>query len=260
MKLADKIVVITGAAKGLGRDVTLKLASEGAHLVMAGRDTAALDLVAGEVAALGRRATVVKTDLRLPADVANMVETAKSFGGGRIDVLVNAAGVSARDPAPVWDQPTDDFGRFFDTNVRGVFHTMKFALPVMITQKSGRIINVGGTFGHKGVEGNSLYAASKWALRGLTKSAAVEAGKHGVTVNIVAPGGVEGPSFDGWLEEEARRRGVPARDMLDRFVGGAALKRLSSANDIAEAITFLASDAARNITGQDMLVDGGTIM
>jgi len=260
MRLADKLVVITGAAKGLGRDVSLTLAREGAHLVMAGRDTAALDRVAAEVSALGRRSLVVRTDLRVPSDVEAMISAAAVFGSGRIDVLVNAAGVSARDPTPVWDHPTDDFGRFFDTNVKGVFHTIKYVLPIMIAQKAGRIVSVGGTFGHKGVEGNALYAASKWALRGLTKSTAVEAGRHGVTVNIVAPGGVEGPSFDGWLAEEAARRGIEPAAMLERFVGGTALKRLSRAADIAEAIVFLASDAARNVTGQDLLVDGGTIV
>jgi NAD(P)-dependent dehydrogenase (short-subunit alcohol dehydrogenase family) len=260
MRLKDKIVIVTGAAKGLGRDVTLTLAREGAHLVIAGRDTGALDAVAAEIEGLGRRATVVRCDLREVGDVAAMVDAAKGFGGGRIDVLVNAAGVSARDPTPIWDTPSEDFHRFFDTNVKGVFHTIKCVLPVMIAQRSGRIVSVGGTFGHKGVEGNALYAASKWALRGVTKSAAVEAGRHGVTVNIVAPGGVEGPSFDGWLAEEAARRGVEASAMLERFVGGTALKRLSSATDIAEAILFLASDAARNITGQDLLVDGGTIV
>ncbi|MBY0362582.1 MAG: SDR family oxidoreductase [Phreatobacter sp.] len=260
MRLRDKITIITGAAKGLGRDVTLALAEEGAHLVMVGRDVDALQGVAEEVAALGRRVEVVKADLREPGEVAAMVHKARDFGGGRIDVLVNAAGVSARDPVPLWDQPVEDFARFFDTNVKGVFLTMKYVLPTMIGQKSGRIVNVGGTFGHRGVEGNSLYAASKWALRGVTKSAAVEAGRHGVGINIVAPGGVEGPSFDGWLAEEAARRDIAPAAMFDRFVSGAAMRRLSRASDIANAIVFLASDASRNITGHDLLVDGGTIM
>jgi NAD(P)-dependent dehydrogenase (short-subunit alcohol dehydrogenase family) len=260
MRLQNKITVMTGAAKGLGRDVTLALAAEGADLVLVGRDAGALDAVAEEVRALGRRAAVVRTDLREPSQVETMAKAAHAFGEGRIDVLVNAAGVSARDPVPIWDQPPEDFGRFFDTNVKGVFLTMKFVLPYMIARKAGRIVNVGGTFGHKGVEGNSLYAASKWALRGVSKSAAVEAGRHGVCVNIVAPGGVEGPSFDGWLAEEADRRGIDNAVMYERFVSGAALKRLSRACDIADAIIFLASDAARNITGQDLLVDGGTIL
>jgi 3-oxoacyl-[acyl-carrier protein] reductase len=260
MRLRDKITVMTGAAKGLGRDVTLALAREGAHLVLVGRDESALEKVAEEVRSVGRRAAVVRTDLREPAEVEAMARAAHAFGDGQIDVLVNAAGVSARDPVPIWEQPPEDFGRFFDTNVKGVFLTMKFVLPYMIARRAGRIVNVGGTFGHKGVEGNSLYAASKWALRGVSKSAAVEAGRHGVCINIVAPGGVEGPSFDGWLAEEAERRGIPRDEMHDRFVSGTALKRLSRASDIADAIVFLASDAARNISGQDLLVDGGTIV
>jgi 3-oxoacyl-[acyl-carrier protein] reductase len=260
MRLQDKITIMTGAAKGLGRDVTLALAAEGAHLVLVGRDAAALEKVADEVKGLGRRVAVVRTDLRMPCEVEAMARAANEFGQGRIDLLVNAAGVSARDPVPIWDQPAEDFGRFFDTNVKGVFLTMKFVLPYMIARKTGRIVNVGGTFGHKGVEGNSLYAASKWALRGVSKSAAVEAGRHGVCINIVAPGGVEGPSFDGWLAEEAERRGIGNAEMHDRFVSGTALKRLSRASDIADAILFLASDAARNITGQDLLVDGGTVL
>lgn len=260
MLLKDKIVIITGAAKGLGRDATLLLGREGAHLVLAGRDTAALESVASEVRALDRKAIVVRTDLRNAAEVEAMARSASAFGNGRIDILINAAGVSARDPKPLWDQDEKDFAPFFETNVKGVFHTMKFVLPFMIAGNYGRVINVGGTFGHKGVAGNSLYAASKWALRGLSKSAAVEAGRYGITVNIVAPGGVEGPSFDGWIAEEAARRGLERDAVFRQFVEGTALKRLSRASDIAATILFLASDHARNITGQDILVDGGTVI
>ncbi len=109
---------------------------------MVGRDIDALQGVAEEVLGLGRRVVVVKADLREPGEVAAMVHKARDFGGGRIDVLVNAAGVSARDPVPLWDQPVEDFARFFDTNVKGVFMTMKYVLPTMIGQKSGRIVNV----------------------------------------------------------------------------------------------------------------------
>ena len=137
---------------------------------------------------------------------------------------------------------------------------MKHALPRMIAAGNGSVVNIGGTFGFKGVRDASLYGATKWTLRGLTKSAALEAGAAGVRVNMVSPGGVDGPRLTRQLGEQAEREGLTYEEVYARFCGTAALGRMSSDADVASAVVFLLSGAARNVTGQDLLVDGGTIL
>lgn len=259
MRLEGRIAVVTGGAKGVGRTITLALAREGCAVALLGRDEAAMREAAAEVEARGREAGTWRADIREDSEVAAAVR-ATHARFGRIDILVNAAGVSARDPAPVWEEDPERFRLYFDTNVLGTFLTMRHVLPLMIAQGAGRIVNIGGTFGFKGVAGLSLYAGSKWALRGLTKSAALEAGPHGVNVNLVAPGGIEGPSLESWMEQEAAKRDVTVEAFRDGFLAGTALRRLSSPDDVADLVLFLVSEDSRLIAGQDVLVDGGTIV
>ena len=259
MRLEGRIAIVTGAAKGVGRAITLTLAREGCSVAMLGRDEAAMLEAAADVEAIGREAGTWRADVREDSEVAAAVRAAH-VRFGRLDILVNAAGVSAGDPAPVWEEDADRFRLYFDTNVLGTFLTMKHVLPVMIEQGAGRVVNIGGTFGFKGVAGLSLYAGSKWALRGLTRSAALEAGPHGINVNLVAPGGIEGPSLSSWMEQEAAKRDVEVEAFREAFLAGTALKRLSSPDDVANLVLFLASEDSRLIAGQDVLVDGGTIV
>lgn len=260
MRLKGKVVVITGATRGLGREIALALAEEGARLVLSGRNMSDLESVASEIRVDGLDPLIVRADLMKPGDVESLANAALQSAEGRVDVLVNAAGVAARNPRPIWEQTEEDFRAFFDTNVMGVFLTMKFIIPIMIKQRSGKIVNIGGTFGHKGVEGVSLYGSSKWALRGLTKSVALEAGPYGINVNCIAPGGIQGPSFESWLCDEAGRLDLPLEEMRARFLSPTALRKMSTNRNIADAVIFLASDESALITGQDLLVDGGTIV
>jgi len=259
LTLEGLTVVITGPAKGMGRAITLAVAEAGAEVALLGRDTAAIEPVAAEVAALGRRARVLACDVTdEPAVEAAIADAAESLGG--LYGLVNVAGVTGPSGAKLWQHTVADFRQLFDVNVLGSFLTMKHALPRMIAAGNGSVVNIGGTFGFKGVRDASLYGATKWTLRGLTKSAALEAGAAGVRVNMVSPGGVDGPRLTRQLGEQAEREGLTYEEVYARFCGTAALGRMSSDADVASAVVFLLSGAARNVTGQDLLVDGGTIL
>ena len=258
--LQDRTVFVTGPAKGMGSAITLALARSGADVILAGRDIAAIEDVAGKVEALGRAASVQQCDVTQDESVAQAVTSGKDALGGRLDGLVCVAGTTGPFGKPVWQSTVEDYRNIFDVNVLGIVLAMRHVLPHLIQQKSGSVVHIGGTYGFKGVRLDSLYAATKWALRGLTRSAALEAGPYGVRVNSVCPGGVEGQRMRRQLAEQAERDNQTPEETYDRFRAGTALGRVSSPTDVAEAVVFLLSDAARNITGQDLLVDGGTIV
>ncbi|MCE2947908.1 MAG: SDR family NAD(P)-dependent oxidoreductase [bacterium] len=254
-----KVVLVTGPAKGMGRAITLAFARAGAGLSLAGRDTAAIEGVAAEARVLGSDARVYRADLADGAEVAAMVQrTLADFGA--IDVLVNVAGVSGPLRKTLWEHTEDDYDAVMDVNVRGLFLTMKHVLPAMVARRSGRVVNIGGTYGTTGKDYRSIYSASKWALRGLTKSAALEAGPHGVGVNLVCPGSVEGPRFEGVLEATAGRVGRTPEEVRAFYEGNCALRRISTDEDIADAVLFMAGERSRNITGQELVVDAGSVL
>jgi NAD(P)-dependent dehydrogenase (short-subunit alcohol dehydrogenase family) len=255
-----KVVLVTGPAKGMGRAITLAFARAGASLALAGRDTDAIEGVAAEARALGSDARVYRADLASGREVAAMVRHALSELGGAIDVLVNVAGVSGPLRKTLWEHTEDDYDAVMDVNVRGLFLTMKHVLPSMVARRSGRVVNIGGTYGTTGKDYRSIYSASKWALRGLTKSAALEAGPHGVGVNLVCPGSVEGPRFEGVLEATAGRTGRTPEEVRAFYEGNCALRRISTDEDIADAVLFMAGERARNITGQELVVDAGSVL
>jgi 3-oxoacyl-[acyl-carrier protein] reductase len=256
--LIGKRALITGGTKGLGAELALALANAGADIAVLGRDRAAGLGVGKSIEDLGRRAFVVEADVTDQARMDRAAQEASATLGG-IDVLVCTAGVGSP-RRPLWTLEAGDFHSCFDVNVLGAMLAMRAVLPGMIEQKSGRIINIGGTYGHKGVERSSIYAASKWALRGLTRSVALEVGKYGVTANVVAPGGIEGPRLTRDFEMTARSEGIAYEDVVKRFNKRSALGRLVTGDEVAAAVIYLASDAGRNITGQDLIVDSGTIV
>ncbi len=257
MKLENKHTIVTGAAKGMGAAITLTLAREGADVVLAARDVAALERVADEVRKLGRRAEVVATDVTDDAQVKHMVDTANAFFDGRIDILVNVAGVTGPIETPVWKLDANDFSAVMETNVRGTFLPIKYVMPTMIAQRSGKVINIGGTSGLRGYKYRAAYSSSKWAVRGLTRTVALEVGEYGVNVNVVCPGIVRTPRMDRLCEEKARVRGWTFEQVYDEYLQEMALRRVTEPEDVANAVLFLASDASRNITGQELTVDGG---
>jgi 3-oxoacyl-[acyl-carrier protein] reductase len=260
LQLKDKVVVITGPAKGMGRAVTLAFAEHGAKLVLAGRDTAAIEPVAAEARALGVPAIVVPCDLTDAAQTEALARHAlEAFR--RIDILVNVAGGSGPIGKTGWETSAEEFNDIVQLNMTGCFNTMHAVLPAMIEQRSGKVVNVGGTFGMRGRAGRMAYSASKWGLRGITKSFALEAGPYNINVNCVAPGMVDGPRFrDKVCANMAAKLGITLEEAMTRHAADYALKRVSTDADVANACLFLASDVSRQITGVDLPVDGGWAM
>ena len=257
MKLENKNAIVTGAAKGMGAAITLTLAREGADLLLTARDTAALDEVAGQVRALGRRAEVVAADVTDDAQVKAMAERARNFFDGRIDILVNVAGITGPIETPAWEIDAEDFSHVIEANIRGTFLPIKHVIPTMVAQRSGKIVNIGGTSGLRGYKYRAAYSSSKWGVRGLTRTVALDAGEYGINVNVVCPGIVHTPRMDKLCEEKARVRGWTFDQVYQEYVEDMALKRVTEPQDIANAVLFLASEDSRNMTGQEIAVDGG---
>jgi 3-oxoacyl-[acyl-carrier protein] reductase len=181
--------------------------------------------------------------------------------GGRIDILVNVAGGSGPIGKTGVQTTPEEFDDIVTLNVNGCFHSMRAALPTMIEQRYGKVVNVGGTFGMRGRAGRVAYSASKWGLRGLTKSFALEVGPHNINVNCVAPGMVDGPRFrDKVCRDMAQKLGISEAEAAERHAADYAMRRVTVDADVANACLFLASDVSRQITGVDLPVDGGWAM
>ncbi|MDW3685971.1 glucose 1-dehydrogenase [Cupriavidus sp. CV2] len=241
------VVVITGALTGIGRATAIAFAREGNSVVISGRREEAGQALAAELRALGAEAEFVRADVRSEADVRNLIEqTLERFG--RLDVAVNNAGTEGQ-MGPIVEQSAANYEDTFAVNVLGTLLSVKHEMRAMLAQGSGSIVNLSSIAGQVGIAGASVYAASKHAVEGITKSAALEGAAAGVRVNAVAPGPV-------------------ATEMLDRFVGGSEegkagflstipARRAAAPEEIARTIVFLASDKARYLTGQSIAVDGG---
>lgn len=240
------VVLITGALTGIGRVTALAFANEGAQLVVSGRRDDEGQRLAAELRERGAEAEFLRSDVRHDDDMRNLVDkTVARFG--RLDVAVNCAGTEGT-PGPVIEQTAETYAATFDTNVLGTLLSMKHELRVMLAQGSGSIVNVSSTYGHNGGAGASVYVASKHAVEGLTKSAALEASGFGVRVNAVAPG----PIDTGMLN-----RFTGSDEGKSRLIAGVPLKRAGKPEEIAESIVFLSSDRGSFITGAIIAVDGG---
>ena len=244
--MSNPVVLITGALTGIGRATAFAFANEGARIVVSGRRDAAGKALVAELRALGAQAEFVRADVRHENEVQNLVDkTVARFG--RLDVAVNNAGTEGT-PGPITGQTVESYAATFDTNVLGVFLSMKHELRVMQAQGAGSIVNLSSTMGHRGAPGASLYTASKHAVEGLTKSAALEAAAFGVRVNAVAPGPIETAMLDRFTGNADRKAGL---------VAGVPMKRVGRAEEIADAIVFAASGKASFISGQVIAVNGG---
>ncbi len=244
--MTKPVVLITGALTGIGRATALAFANEGAHVVISGRGEEEGDKLVAELRKLGAKAEFVACDVRQEEEVANLVDkTVARFG--RLDVAVNSAGTAGK-PGTVTEQSAESYAATFDTNVLGTLLSMKHELRIMLAQGSGSIINFSSTLGHRGGAGASIYAASKHAVEGLTKSAALEAAGSGVRVNAVAPGPIETGLLATFTGSDERKAGL---------IAGVPLKRAGKPEEIAETIMFLASDKAPFITGATVSIDGG---
>jgi 3-oxoacyl-[acyl-carrier protein] reductase len=177
--------------------------------------------------------------------------------GGRIDILVNCAGTTGPIETPVWELEAEDWDAVLAVNLRGTFLPTKHVLPTMVAQRYGKVVNISGTSGLRGYKLRAAYSSSKWAVRGFTRTVALEVGPYNVNVNAVHPGIVSGDRMDRLCREKARQRGWTPEQVHAEYVHEMALRRVTSPEDVAETVCFLVSDAARQITGQSVTVDGG---
>jgi NAD(P)-dependent dehydrogenase (short-subunit alcohol dehydrogenase family) len=244
--LEGQVALVTGAARGLGHDISLALADAGAHLALGLRDVSTgADLVA-QIEGMGRKVLPLQMDITQLDQVRQAVDDAASHFG-RIDVLVNNAGLGPENLAE--DVTEADFDLTVDVNLKGTFFVSQAVGRVMIGQRYGRIINLGSQAGHVALPGEAIYCMTKAGIAHLTKCLAVEWGKHNITVNAVAPTFIATPGTAPALDDPAFRA-----DVLERI---AALHRVGEPMDVAGAVIFLASPAASLITGDTIMIDGG---
>jgi NAD(P)-dependent dehydrogenase (short-subunit alcohol dehydrogenase family) len=244
--MSNPVILITGALTGIGRATALAFARDGVRLVVSGRRQAEGKALETELRERGAEAAFIQADVRHDDEVRDLVDqTVARFV--RLDVAVNNAGTEGQ-PGLIVNQTADSYAATFDTNVLGTLLSLKHELRVMTAQKSGSIINISSTYGHEGAAHASVYAGSKHAVEGITKSAALEVANTGVRVNAVAPG----PTDTGMLERFA---GTPEKKAA--LASTVPLGRVGKPDDIAHAVLYLASDGAAFVTGQIVTVDGG---
>lgn len=240
------VVLITGALTGIGRATAFAFARAGARLVVSGRRAAEGAALEAELREAGAEVHFVQADVRHDEEVRNLVDqTVARYG--RLDVAVNNAGTEGR-PGPVVDQTADSYADTFDTNVLGTLLSLKHELRVMTAQQAGSIVNISSTYGHEGAAFASVYAGSKHAVEGITKSAALEVASTGVRVNAVAPGPTDTGMLDRFTSTPENKAALAAK---------VPLARIGKPDDIAAAVLYLAADGAAFVTGQILTVDGG---
>ncbi len=244
--LTNRIALVTGAARGLGRAISLALAHAGAHVALGLRDIHAGAGLLAEIQSLGRRALPLQMDMANLDQVRRAVQDAVAHFG-RLDILVNNAGIAPGNPAA--DVSVEDYDLTMAVNLKGTFFASQAAGRVMIGQKYGRIVNLSSQAGFVALPTESVYCMTKAAIAHMTKCLAVEWGAHNITVNAVAPTFIKTPGTAECLADPAFRA-----DVVDRI---AALHRIGEPMDVAGAVVFLASPAASLITGQTLMIDGG---
>ncbi|ACQ52193.1 3-oxoacyl-[acyl-carrier-protein] reductase [Clostridium botulinum] len=245
--LEGKTAIVTGASRGIGRAIAKKLASMGANLVLNYRSSAKeIDTLLEEIKEFGIETLVIQGDVSSFEDSKKIVDEAKNKFG-TIDILINNAGITK--DSLILRMTEEDFDKVISVNLKGVYNCSKHIAPIMLKQRSGKIINISSVVGVAGNAGQCNYAAAKAGVIGITKSLAKELGSRGITVNAVAPGYIKTDMTDA-LPEKVKKS---IEDLLP-------LKRLGAPEDVAETVGFLASDKAAYITGQVIHVDGGMII
>jgi NAD(P)-dependent dehydrogenase (short-subunit alcohol dehydrogenase family) len=244
--MSNPVVLITGALTGIGRATALAFARDGNRIVVSGRHENKGQALAAELRALGAEAEFVRADVRNEGEVRHLIDrTVERFG--QLDIAVNNAGTEG-ELGPIVEQSAANYESTFAVNVLGTLLSLKHEMRVMSARDFGSIINLSSIGGQVGIAGAAVYAASKHAVEGLTKSAALEGARAGVRVNAVAPGPTETPMLDRFVGQSDEAKA--------RFVATVPTGRASSPDEIAQTIVFLASDKARSLTGQRIAVDG----
>jgi len=259
MRLKEgSVAVVTGAGRGIGREIALAFAREGSDLVLAARGEEALAETAAMIAPLGRRTLVVPTDISEAGQVDRLGEQALSEFG-RVDTLVANSGVGGP-VAPMWEIEPNAWDETFAVNVRGTYLCCRAFLPGMVERGSGSVVIIGSMTGKRPLPNRTPYSASKAALVGLARSLALDTGPHGVRVNVVSPGPVEGERIRWVVENLAKSKGITIDEAEAELVAASPLGRFVPPGDIANAAVFLASDKAASIIGEDMNVSAGLVM
>jgi NAD(P)-dependent dehydrogenase (short-subunit alcohol dehydrogenase family) len=245
-KLADRVAIVTGGASGIGRAIAERFAQDGARVVIADYNAQGAEEAADSLKTVGYGALAVQTNVADSKSVQAMIDaTMQAFG--RLDILVNSAG-TGENPGPVHEKDEDDWQRVMAVNATGTFLCMKYVIPHMLARQSGVIINVASVAGVIGFAHNAAYAASKGAVIQLTRAAALEYARYGIRVNAIAPGWVQTPMVDRFVDS-----GVPA----DRLIRSMPIGRLGTAEEIAALVAFLASDESSLLIGSTVVIDGG---
>jgi NAD(P)-dependent dehydrogenase (short-subunit alcohol dehydrogenase family) len=243
--LSGRVALVTGTSRGLGQCMARALAKAGADLVLTSRSLARLSAFEKEILALGRRAVSLELDVRSLESISEMAEAAEA-AFGHVDILVNNAGCNVRKPA--LEVTWDDWNLVLDTNLRGSFFVAQSIARRMIARGYGRIINIGSVTSVAGYAGLGPYGASRGGIRQLTMSLADDWGRHGVTVNCLAPG---------WFRTEQNKALYEDKQWVEYLCDRIPVKRPGSPQDLDAAVVFLAAESSRYVTGQTLLVDGG---
>lgn len=258
MLLHEKVAVITGGGRGIGRAIAQVFAREGAHLVLAARDREALQETRALVAEYQRDVLIVPLDLRQEESVRALAErTLAHFG--RVDILVNNSGI-AGPTAPLWEISPEEWRETLDVDLTGPYLCCRAFLPGMIERRSGNILMIGSMTGKRPLFGRAPYAAAKLGLVGLTRTLAWELGSHAIRVNLISPGPVAGERIERVLRDLAGAQGISAEEARRLFLRDSPLNNMAPSSDIANAALYLASDLSGSTTGEDLNVSSGIVM
>lgn len=258
-ELANKVALVTGASRGIGLVISLRLAKAGAQLVLAGRDQASMQETALLITAGGGLSPLIcHLDLLdRPSINATVSKTLEVLG--HIDVLVNNSGITGN-PVPLLELPEEDWDETIDTNLKGPFLLTQTVLPEMLKRKSGSIIFIGSVTGKRPFKNRSAYAASKLGLVGLMRTLALEVAPDGIRVNLISPGFVAGPRLEGVVDNVAEMEQTSHEEARAKMTEMIPLQHFVSPENIAEGVLFLASDRSAGITGEDLNISGGLVM
>jgi NAD(P)-dependent dehydrogenase (short-subunit alcohol dehydrogenase family) len=255
MRLKDRVCIITGGGRGLGRDMALAFAREGAHTVVSGTTESAINSTAAEIRAMGTRAVAIVCDVSDEDAVGQMVAaTIREFG--KIDVLVNNAGIIGP-TAVVTEVKREDWDRTIAVNLTGAYLCAKAVLPHMAERRSGKIINISSVAGHKGYPLRSPYSVSKWGMIGLSQTLAAEWGRYNIQVNTISPGPVRGDRMDEVIRRRAEQSNRQIEEVTRDYLVKLALDRFVEPDHIAATAIFLASGESDSITGEVIQVSSG---
>ena len=254
--MSGRAAVITGGGRGVGAAVAARLAATGATVLVTSRTLSQVEAVAQELRAQGRRAYAERCDVTDPASVEQLAAAAQQHLG-QVDILINNAGAAFAAAVP--KTSVEDWNRLIAVNATSAFLCLKAFLPGMVERRWGRVVNVASIAGLRGDRYISAYAASKHALVGLTRSAAVEAAMHGVTVNAVCPGYVRTEMTRESIERIMEATGRTEEQALEAILKTTPQQRLIEPDEVADAVAYLCSDAARGVNGETLVIDGGEL-